>query len=111
MTHHSSVKPYFAVFAALMLLTFVTVWVATIDLGGLNAVVAVTIAVIKATLVVLIFMHVKDASRLTKVFVAAGVFWLLIIFVLTLGDYETREWQGTPAAPASTRLDPDKISP
>jgi len=66
--------------------------VAKLDLGLLNVVVALTIAVIKATLVVLYFMHVRWSSRLTWVFVCAGFFWLAIMVALTLSDYLTRGW-------------------
>jgi cytochrome c oxidase subunit 4 len=62
------------------------------DLGRMNAVVALTIAVIKATLVVLYFMHVRYSSKLTWVFVGAGFFWLAIMVALTLSDYMTRGW-------------------
>ena len=90
--HIVSRKIYFAIFAALVVLTVVTWSVAKIDLGRMNAVVALTIAVIKATLVVLYFMHVRYSSRLTWVFVGAGFFWLAIMVALTLGDYTTRGW-------------------
>ena len=87
-------KLYFAIFAALMILTVLTVVVANIDLGGnvLNTVVALTIAVCKAVLVVLYFMHVRYSSRLTWVFVGAGFFWLAIMVALTFSDYATRSW-------------------
>lgn len=86
-------KVYFAVFGALMVGTAATVMVAFIDLGGqFNTVVALTIAVIKATLVVLYFMHVRYSSRLTWVIVGSGLFWLGIMFALTLSDYWTRGW-------------------
>ena len=90
--HIVSRKVYFAVFAALVVLTVVTWSVAKLDLGKMNAIVALTIAVIKATLVVLYFMHVRWSSRLTWVFVCAGFFWLLIMVALTLSDYFTRGW-------------------
>jgi cytochrome c oxidase subunit 4 len=70
------------------------VGVAFVDLGPMNAVVAMTIAVFKATLVVLFFMHVKYSTRLTWVVVVASVFWLLILLALTLADYASRS-QGT----------------
>ena|SRR5689334_12098382 len=89
--HVVSPKIYVAVFAALMVFTILTVWVAYYELPGiLNVIVALTIAVIKATLVVLFFMHVRWSSRLTKVIVVAGLFWLVIMVVLTLSDYLTR---------------------
>jgi len=90
-------KIYVRVFAALLMLTALTVGVSFIDLGGgrlhyANAMVAIGIAVTKATLVVLYFMHVRYGSRMIWVFVGAGVFWLLILIVLTLSDVFTRHW-------------------
>ncbi len=90
--HIVSPKIYYAIFIALVVLTVVTWSIAKIDLGRMNAVVALTIAVIKATLVVLYFMHVRYSSRLTWVFVGAGFFWLAIMVALTLSDYMTRGW-------------------
>ena len=91
--HIVSRKVYFTIFGALMVGTAATVVVAFIDLGGqFNTVVALTIAVIKATLVVLYFMHVRYSSRLTWVIVGSGLFWLGIMFALTLSDYLTRGW-------------------
>ena len=75
-----------------MLLTGVTVAIAYIDLGPWNAVAAVAIACFKAMIVVLYFMHVKYSTRLVKLTVIAGLYWMGIIFVLTLGDYLTRAW-------------------
>jgi len=85
-------KIYVGVFSALIILTVLTVYIANKDLGRLNAIVALTIAVCKATLVVLYFMHVRYSSRLVWVFVAAGFFWLGIMVALTLSDYLTRGW-------------------
>jgi cytochrome c oxidase subunit IV len=90
--HIVSPKIYYVIFISLAVLTVVTWSVAKLDLGKMNAVVALTIAVIKATLVVLYFMHVRYSSRLTWVFVCAGFFWLAIMVALTLGDYMTRGW-------------------
>ena len=81
---------YFSVFAALMVLTALTVWVAFFDLGPLNTVVAMGIAVIKATLVVLYFMHLRWSSKLSQVVLVAGLFWFLILIALTFSDYLTR---------------------
>lgn len=88
--HIVPLRVYFAVFAALIVFTFVTVWVAFIDLGVMNNVIMLTIACTKALLVILYFMHVRYSPRLTWVFVAAGFFWLLILLVFTLSDYMTR---------------------
>lgn len=83
---------YYAIFAALMILTAVTVAVAYVNLGIFNPVVALTIAVLKATLVVLFFMHLRWSSMLTWIIGGAALFWLGIMFVLLLSDYATRAW-------------------
>lgn len=97
---------YLGIFAALILLTGLTVAVAFFDLGGgrlhyVNAIVAITIALAKGLLVVLYFMHVRYSDRLTWIFVGAGVFWLFILFVLTLADYVSRGWIQIPTPWAS----------
>src|SRR5687767_10220991 len=89
---HVSMATYNMVFLALMVGLVVTVWAAFINLGPLNMPVAMLIATSKAVLVVLYFMHVKFASRLTKVFVAATMVWLAIMFVMTFMDYFSRDW-------------------
>lgn len=92
--HIVSKKVYFTIFGALIVGTVLTVVAAFADLDGVfhgaNTVVALTIAVIKATLVVLYFMHVRYSTRLTWVIVVAGFFWLAILFALTMSDYLTR---------------------
>lgn len=90
--HIVPLKTYYAIFAALLGGTALTVGVAFLDLGPMNTVVAITIAVIKALLVVLYFMHVKYSSRLTWVFAGAGFVWLLLMLGLTLADFESRGW-------------------
>jgi len=89
-THVVPKKVYFLIFAILLTLTFVTVAVAFKDLGPFNIVVAVAIAVIKATLVVLYFMHVRYSDRLTWIVVIAGFAFLGILLVLTFSDYLAR---------------------
>jgi cytochrome c oxidase subunit 4 len=87
---------YYSVFAALIFGTFLTVVVARIDLGAFNNVAMLGIAVAKASLVVLFFMHVRWSTRLTWVVVGAGLLWLLIMFTFTMNDYLTRGWvEGT----------------
>jgi cytochrome c oxidase subunit 4 len=83
---------YVSVFTVLIALTFLTVFAAEFDLGAFSILVALAIAVTKATLVILFFMHVKDSSRMTKLFVVAGFFWLAILFGLTGSDYISRGW-------------------
>ena len=70
-----------------------TAWVAYFNFPGpLNAVVALTIAVVKATLVVLYFMHVRYSPRLIWLVIAAALFWIALLFALTISDYSTRSW-------------------
>ena len=90
--HVSPKRMYFTIFGALMFFTALTVGVAFVDLGVLNFPVALGIAITKATLVVLFFMHVIHSSRLTKLIVATGFFFLLVLFGLTLTDYLSRGW-------------------
>lgn len=94
--HIVSRNVYFLIFGALLVGTLLTVLAAVRDLDflfrGANTVVALTIAVAKATLVVLYFMHVRYSSRLTWVIVASGLFWLGILFALTFSDYASRKY-------------------
>jgi len=94
--HHVPLTTYFLVFGALMVLTAITVAVAFVDLGRLNVVVALAVAVLKASLVVLFFMHVKYASRLVQLVVISSLVWLLMLFLITLSDYLTRGWLMAP---------------
>jgi cytochrome c oxidase subunit 4 len=94
MSGHVSPKGvYYAIFGALMVLTVVTVAVATINLGGLNFPVAIGIAITKATLVILFFMHAKYSSKLTKMFVGTAFFFLLILLTLTMTDFFSRDFE------------------
>ena len=90
--HVAPLKLYIGIFLALMVGTVITVVVAFFDLGVFNNVVMLAIAVAKATLVVLFFMHVRWSTRLTWIVVVAGFFWLGIMFVFTMQDYLTRGW-------------------
>ena len=91
--HIVPTRVYYIIFLVLMLCTYVTWQVAYFDLGPMNTVVALTIAVFKATLVVLFFMHVKYSTRLTWAVVLGSIFWLGILLTLTLSDYVTRGWR------------------
>ena len=84
------VRTYVVVFLALMVLTAITVAVAFLHLGPFNDIAAMAIAITKACLVVLYFMHVRQSSRLTKLVVIAGFLWLLFLFGFTMSDYLTR---------------------
>jgi cytochrome c oxidase subunit 4 len=90
--HTVSRRVYIMIFLALMVLTAITVAVAFVDLGLLNIVVAMTIAVVKALLVLLYFMHLRYGSHLNWIFAGAIFFWLAILLSLTVGDYLTRGW-------------------
>jgi cytochrome c oxidase subunit IV len=83
---------YYAVFLALLAGTGLTVAAAFIDMGAMNNVAMLAIAGIKATLVILFFMHVRWSTRLTWVVAMAGFFWLLILFGVGMADYLTRGW-------------------
>lgn len=85
-------KAYFAVFAVLMALTALTVWASYLHLGAWNTPVALAIAVTKALLVALIFMHLRHSPRLTIFVVAASLLWLAFLIVITASDYLTRPW-------------------
>ena len=88
-------RTYYLVFLTLIVCTAITVAVSFVDLGRFNVVVALGIAILKATLVVLFFMHVKYSGKLTWVVVAGSLFWLGILIVMTAGDYLTRVRTGT----------------
>ena len=90
--HIVPVRVYVTIFAVLLLLTATTVIVSGIDLGRMNTVAALTIAVTKALLVLLYFMHVRYGTRLTWLVVSAGFVWLGILIVFTMSDILTRSW-------------------
>jgi cytochrome c oxidase subunit IV len=89
---HPTIKTFVAVWATLLVLTAVTVFVATLELGPFNAIVALSIATVKALLVLLFFMELRYSTALTKVAVVAAVFFLMLLAGLTLSDYLTRGW-------------------
>ena len=90
--HIVPTRVYYTIFGILLLCTYLTWQIAYYDLGPLNTVAALGIAVFKAVLVVLFFMHAKYSTRLTKAVVVGSVFWLGILLVLTFSDYLTRSW-------------------
>lgn len=108
--HVVPVRVYVTVFLCLMALTTATTGVAYIDLGPFNTLVALTIAVIKMLLVVAFFMHVRQATALTRLVIAAGFLWLLMLMAFTLTDVGTRRippppegWGAATVAPAPQR--------
>lgn len=107
--HGPSLNTYIAIFVALLALTGLTVAVAYVDLGPLGAPVAVGIAGIKATLVVLFFMHVKYESKLIGLYAASGFVFVAILIVITMGEYAGRQPQpsdllGPPVPPAASGM-------
>jgi cytochrome c oxidase subunit 4 len=114
-TQHVSLTTYLVVFGLLMVLLVITVWAAFyIHFGGI--LVALFIAIVKAGLVVLYFMHVKYASRLTRIFVSSAFLWLAIFFALTFSDYLTRAWSPVSRGWVEKKTDapvqlPDPVPP
>jgi cytochrome c oxidase subunit 4 len=102
--HIVSPKIYLVIFASLMLGTGITVWAAFRDVGKFNIVIALVIATIKATLVVLFFMHARYSPRRTQMVIVCSVFWLAIMLALTLTDYDTRPRDSRLAPPAISHL-------
>jgi cytochrome c oxidase subunit IV len=90
--HIVSVRVYITIFLVLLVGTALTVWAAFVDFPyGLNTIIAMTIAVTKATFVVLYFMHVRYSARLVWVIVGSALFWMAIMFAFTFADYLTRD--------------------
>ena len=96
--HVVPVRVYLAVFAALLVFTAITVAAAFVDMGPFNNVVMLGIAIVKASLVVMFFMHVRYSTRLIPLVVFCGVFFLLVLFGITMSDYMTRGMLGAGAA-------------
>ena len=86
-------RTYYTIYLVLLVCTYLTWQVAYFDLGPLNTIAALGIAVFKAVLVVLFFMHVKYSPRLTWLVVIGSIFWLALLLFITLGDYMTRSWR------------------
>ena len=92
MSHVVPMSLYVGIWATLMVCTALTVFAASVDLGIFNIVVALVIATFKGTLVVLFFMHLRYSTKLTMVTVVAAIFFLVILFSLSMTDYLTRAW-------------------
>ena len=90
--HILPVSAYLKVFGALMALTLLTYYVATINLGALNNIVMLGIAIFKALLVVMIFMHLRWSPKILWIVAGGSFIWLLILLSLTLSDLLTRGW-------------------
>jgi cytochrome c oxidase subunit 4 len=91
--HHVHPKKFYVLtFLALIVLTAITTGAAFVDLGALNTVVALAIAVLKATLVVLLFMHLKEQTGLTRIVIVVALLWLTVLIGITASDVFTRRW-------------------
>jgi cytochrome c oxidase subunit 4 len=93
---------YYAVFMALMVLTIITWAITYVDLGEFNLILALAVAITKAMLVIIYFMHMKWSPKLFKVTIGSSVFFLMIMFVLMLSDYMSRGQYALPAYPTAT---------
>jgi cytochrome c oxidase subunit 4 len=93
-------KVYVGIFASLMVLTAVTVAAAFVSLGPFNIVIALAIATLKATLVVLYFMHARYNPKRTQLVIISAVFWLAIMLALTMSDYASRHPEVSVTPPA-----------
>jgi len=92
--HTVSLGTYLLIGTTLLVLTVTTTLIAFVNLGPFNAAVALTIATIKALLVILFFMHVKYTNeKMTGAVVVAGFFFLAILLALSMSDYLTRAWR------------------
>ena len=97
MTHQVvPVRTYAAVFLGLLVLTVTTVAVSRLELGEYNFICAISIAIVKASLVLWFFMDLRRSTSMTRLFVGAGLFWLAIMLALTLSDYWSRGWVPAP---------------
>ena len=95
--HVVGTRVYLLVGLALLCLTAITAWVSWMDLGGWSAPVAILIATIKASLVVLFFMHIRyETQTMVWIWLAAGLFWFIILLALSMADYGTRGFLGIP---------------
>jgi cytochrome c oxidase subunit 4 len=93
MSHsRQSTSVFYVAFVALMLLLVLTVEAARHDLGGWNFGISALIAATKAIVITLYFMQVRRSAPITKLVVCAGIFWLAILFTLSLADYWSRDW-------------------
>ena len=85
-------KIYVRTCLALLALLGLTWAIAYVDLGPFNLIVALAVAMAKAIVIALFFMHIKGSTRLLHLAAVAGLMWLLILISLTLSYYFTRGW-------------------
>ncbi|QDV37095.1 cytochrome C oxidase subunit IV family protein [Tautonia plasticadhaerens] len=101
--HVFTIRTNLIIFAILMALLALTVAVSTLDLGALEIPIALTIAFVKAILIMLYFMHLRFSSRLTWLFAGSGTFWLLILIAFSMSDFLSRGWLSPIVTTGTTR--------
>ncbi len=104
---HDHLRVYLAVFATLLCLTGVTVYVAFAELGPMATPIALGIAGTKASLVILYFMHVKYETRLIGLYAASGFAVLLVMFAITMGEFAGRPAPGADPLPPPASAAPE----
>ena len=102
--HVVPIKLYFVIFFSLLILTALTTGVAFVDLGEWNTVVALIIACIKASLVLLFFMHLRWSDHLNRVAWCSALLFLAILIGLTGADFYSRSWTPVPKSWVSTTM-------
>jgi cytochrome c oxidase subunit IV len=101
--HPHSAVPYLVVWVVLLFFTALTYITGSMHLGSWALPIALAIAAIKSSLVLLIFMHLKDAAGTTRLVLAAALFFVALLLFFTVGDVATRFKPATPAgAPFGT---------
>jgi len=99
--NHTSVFGYLCVFGALMVFTVLTVLLSFINFGVLgDALVAMVIAVSKASLVIYFFMHVRESPKIIGIVVVGSFLWLSILFLFTIADFRAQYGTGASSMPA-----------
>ena len=92
-----SLRVYFAAFIALMVLLGVTVGAAFVSLGTAgNLLLALTVASVKALIIVVYFMHLRHSNVVVRIFAASGFVWLTILIIHLMSDYLARNWLPSP---------------
>jgi cytochrome c oxidase subunit 4 len=104
-------RTYVVIYGSLLVLTLTTLLVAQVDLGAWSVPVALAIAIVKATLVTLFFMHLLYLPRINWLVVSAGAIFLVILLALTLSDYWTRSWLPARDIPPSRDLGTGQKAP
>ncbi len=100
---HAEAEPisvYLKIFAALIVLTAITVGTAYVDFGVFNIIITIVIAGVKTALILLFFMHLRHSMNLVKIFAGAGFLWLVLLLGILMSDYLTRNWDTSTLGPS-----------